>query len=140
MTCPFCDHATISKQKIFETESEYVFYTIRKSTRGRCLVVPKRHVVSVKGLSEEEAASLFKTVRYVSQKLSAYLKPAGINYGFNEGEIAGQSVEHFHFHIMPRFTGDNLPEFHLFHSDPKIKRDMADEELLERVKEFRLIF
>jgi diadenosine tetraphosphate (Ap4A) HIT family hydrolase len=140
MTCPFCDKNTIKNNKVFETETEYVIYNIRPANRGQCLVVPKRHVTNVRDLTDKEAESLFRTVRLVSAKLQKHLKPDGFNYGFNEGEHSGQMVEHFHFHIMPRFSGDKLPEFHLFHRDPKTKRNLPDEEYKLAVEEFRKLF
>jgi histidine triad (HIT) family protein len=138
--CPFCDEGVIRRQKIFETETEYVLYNIRKTNRGRCVVVPKRHVGNLRELSEEEQASLIKTVSMVSVRLKDYLHPSGINYGFNEGEIAGQVVPHFHFHILPRFQDDPIMKHHLFHGDPKLKTDLGDAELQVLVDEFRNVF
>lgn len=140
MSCPFCKSEIIEKRKLFETESEYVLYNIRKSTKGRCLVIPKRHVFSVRGLTNDEAASFFITVRFTASILYNYLKPAGLNYGINEGEIAGQTVQHLHLHILPRFEGDNLSEFHLFHGCPKTKKNLSEEDYLRLVEEFRRQF
>ncbi len=140
MGCPFCDPYILARQKLFETKYEHVLYNIRKSTKGRCVVVPKKHVVSIRALTQEETASLLNTVRLVSSKLEEYLKPDGFNYGFNEGEIAGQTIEHLHFHILPRFRDDGLPEFHLFHGDQKTKSNLSEEEYLDLVTEFRKLF
>lgn len=140
MTCPFCDKKIIEKHKIYETDNEYVLYNIRAANKGQCLVVPKRHVKNIKELNDSEVSSLLKTVKFVSSLLDKKLKPIGFNYGFNEGNYSGQTVEHFHFHIMPRFEGDNLPEFHLFHRSPEIKRNLSDEELKPFVEEFRELF
>lgn len=136
MDCPFCfkNH----RHKIYETKTEYVVYSIRPGkNKGRCCVIPKRHVKDIRELSEIEAASLFKTIRFISSKLAGYLKPEGFNYGLNEGKIAGQTIEHFHFHIIPRFKDDKLPEFHLFHRSPKTKRNLSDKELKPFIEEFR---
>ncbi|NQU77563.1 HIT family protein [Candidatus Falkowbacteria bacterium] len=139
MNCPFCDKEIIATQKIYETQTEYVIYNIRPANKGHCLVVPKRHVQNITQLTDEEAASLIKTVKYIYKKLKEHLNPVGFNNGFNDGEYAGQTVEHFHFHIIPRFKNDNLPEFHLFHRDPKTKRNFSDEEIKPFVEEFRKI-
>lgn len=138
--CPFCNQKIIEKQKIFETDSEYVLYNIRKTNKGRCLVVPKRHVGNIRELSDTEIGSLIRTVSLVSGKLKTHLNPAGINYGFNEGEIAGQVVPHFHFHILPRFKDDKVLQYHLFHGDPKFKGDWNEVELSGLVSEFKKVF
>ena len=140
MECPFCSEEIIEKQKIYETDSEYIIYSIRPANKGQCLVIPKRHVQNIRELSESEAGSLMKTVRLVSITLKHHLKPDAFNYGFNEGAYSGQTVEHLHFHILPRFKGDNLPEFHLFHRDPRKKQNLTDDELKPFVEEFRKIF
>jgi histidine triad (HIT) family protein len=138
--CPFCNPDIIKKQKLFETETEYVLYNIRKTNKGRCLVVPKRHVGNLRELSEKEQASLIKTVSIVSGKLEEYLHPDGINYGFNEGSISGPVVPHFHFHILPRFQNDPIMKYHLFHGDPKLRSDLDKENLQLLVDEFKKIF
>lgn len=138
MECPFCNKNIIDKQKLFETEHEYVIYNIRPANKGQCLVVPKRHVNNIRELSDEEATSMFRTVRLVSSKLKRYLNPEGFNYGFNEGEYTGQTIEHLHFHIMPRFLSDNLPEYHLFHRE--IKKNLSEEEIKPSVEEFKRLF
>ncbi len=138
--CPFCDEKVIKNQKLWETDTEYVFYNIRKTNRGRCLVVPKRHVENIRELNAGEVSSLFQTVQTASKVLSKYLKPDGINYGFNEGRYVGQMVNHFHFHILPRFKNDPVLKYHLFHGDPKHKNDLNPKELNKLVTEFREVF
>ena len=140
MDCPFCDKEIMKKQKIFETDLEYVIYNIRPANKGQCLVVPKRHVENVRELDNQEVASLFRTVKLVSTKLKNYLNCEGFNYGFNEGSLSGQTVPHLHFHILPRIDGDNISEFHFFHRDPKTKRNLSDEEIEPYISEFKKIF
>ncbi len=140
MKCPFCDVDIIRKHKIYETGTEHVIYNIRPANKGQCLVVPKRHVKRIRELSEEEAGSMLLTMKHVSEKLDSYLCPDGFNYGLNEGDCAGQTIEHLHFHIMPRYKGDSLPEYHLFHRDPSIKKDLGPAEIEASVKEFRKVF
>lgn len=140
MECPFCDKKIIEKQKVYETDSEYVLHNIRPANKGQCIVVPKKHVENIRELPESDTESLLKTVRTVSKILKGYLNPEGFNYGFNEGEYSGQTVKHFHFHIIPRFKGDKLQEFHLFHRDPKTYQNLSDDELKPLVLELRKIF
>jgi diadenosine tetraphosphate (Ap4A) HIT family hydrolase len=104
------------------------------------LVVPKRHIVCIRQLLTAEINSLFNTVKFVSEKLNKYLKPQGFNYGFNEGKVAGQEVEHFHFHILPRFSKDSCLSYHIFHGDPVKKKYWSGKKFQALVKEFRKIF
>jgi diadenosine tetraphosphate (Ap4A) HIT family hydrolase len=144
MVCLFCDRSKDSvfiKHKIYETETEFVVYNIRPGkNKGRCLIIPKRHVKTIRELNETEIASLFQTVRHVSQKLNQHLRPAGFNYGLNEGKTAGQTIEHLHFHIIPRYRNDDFPEYHLFHRHPRNKKNLTDKELEPVIREFRKLF
>jgi ATP adenylyltransferase len=140
MDCVFCNKAVLERQKLYETNTECVLYNIRKSNRGRCVVVPKRHVSSIRELSDKEIASFFQTVKLVANRLSEDLKPVGFNFGLNEGKKAGQTIEHLHFHIIPRFKDDRLLEFHLFHDNPKIKQNWSEEKYRRLIKEFKKLF
>ncbi|MBD3319149.1 HIT domain-containing protein, partial [Candidatus Woesearchaeota archaeon] len=122
--CPFCDENVILRQQVYETATERVLHNIRPATRGQCLVIPKRHVVRMGELSREEFEQLMGTVHDVSDQLIKYLQPVGMNYGWNDGIWAGQSVWHFHVHLMPRYHGDVLPQYHLFHRHPGSKQDL----------------
>lgn len=134
--CPFCDEKITGTQKIYETDSEFVLYNLSPANRGQCLVIPKRHVANVRELTDKEAASLFKTVKYVAQKLEEYLSPERFNYGFNESAYSGQTVFHFHFHILPRFLDDSMQKYHLFHRNPEAKLKLSEEEMQKAVEEF----
>lgn len=137
--CPFCTKN--QGHKIYENELIYVIYNIRPGkNKGRCFVIPKRHVESIRELTEKELIVLFKTVKFISSRLAKYLKPEGFNYGWNEGKIAGQTIKHFHFHIMPRYKNDGMFKFHLFHRNPKDKKDLSEEELKPLIEEFKKIF
>ncbi len=139
-TCEFCNLGIIEKQKIYETKNEFVIYNIRPTTKGQCLVIPKKHVTNIRELSKDELSSLINTIQFVSEKLNSNLTSIGFNYGFNEGEFAGQSIKHFHFHILPRYQDDKALKFHLFHRDPKNKKNLDELELKKVVDEFKKIF
>ena len=142
MTCPFCDPKIIEAQSLYENRNVYVIHNIRPANMGQCVVVPKRHVANIRELTKDELIDLITAVQLVSKKYEEYLKPIGFNYGLNEGQYAGQMVEHFHFHIMPRMDGDKnrLPEHHLFHRDPKTKKNLSSDELKPYVDEMRGLF
>ncbi len=142
MKCPFCDPEVIQEQSLFESGTIWVIHNICPANKGQCLVVPKRHVTNIRELSRDELVDLINTVQRVSSEYEKHFNLKGINYGFNEGEYSGQMVEHFHFHITPRVNGDKdrLPEYHLFHRDPKNKRKLTSDEIGPIIEELRRIF
>lgn len=75
-------------------------------TPGHMLVVPRRHVASYFELSSEEQLELWRTVNEVKSALDRQRAPAGYNIGVNDGPAAGQTVEHAHVHVIPRYPGD----------------------------------
>lgn len=73
---------------------------------GHTLVVPRRHVATWWDASIDEQHALMELVDTVKLRLDAELSPDGYNVGFNAGLAAGQTVEHLHLHVIPRFDGD----------------------------------
>jgi ATP adenylyltransferase len=74
---------------------------------GHLMVVPYKEVADLNGLTDEEAADLWKLVRRCLNALTAVMKPNGFNVGINLGKVAGAGIlEHLHIHIVPRWNGD----------------------------------
>jgi diadenosine tetraphosphate (Ap4A) HIT family hydrolase len=73
---------------------------------GHTLIVPRRHVGSVYGLSAVEQEAIWTLVARVREELLTRLAPDGFNIGLNDGLAAGQTVPHAHVHVIPRWNGD----------------------------------
>ena len=73
---------------------------------GHALVVPHREVTRWWDLSAEEQAKLLALAGLVRREVEARHAPDGYNIGFNDGEAAGQTVDQFHLHVIPRYAGD----------------------------------
>ena len=73
---------------------------------GHLLIVPRRHVPDILGLSEEEGGALFSATQRALLALGVAMSPDGYNVGVNHGEAAGASIEHVHLHVVPRWSGD----------------------------------
>jgi diadenosine tetraphosphate (Ap4A) HIT family hydrolase len=73
---------------------------------GHSLVIVDRHISNFFELTEEEVACLMSLLHTVKRRLDKSLMPAGYNIGANVGAAAGQTVEHVHFHLIPRYAGD----------------------------------
>lgn len=75
-------------------------------SEGHTLVIPKRHFASFFDCSEEERAALMDALDVAKRDLDRSLKPDGYNIGINDGPPAGQTIQHLHVHLIPRYIGD----------------------------------
>jgi ATP adenylyltransferase len=96
----------IDKEKIHENKFAFAIYDGFPVSKGHSLVIPKRIVSSVFDLNDDEYNHIFILLRDVKKILLEKFKPDGFNIGINNGTDAGQTVEHAHIHIIPRYKGD----------------------------------
>ena len=73
---------------------------------GALLVIPTRHAPTVLDLDEDEAVALSKLVRRVAHAVHDALSPVGLNIYQNNGVASGQTIPHYHVHVVPRYPGD----------------------------------
>ncbi len=107
-TCPFCPEKI--QESAFASENGFLaLYNHSPILAGHSLVVPIRHVSSLFELSEDEISTFFSFARKVTGFLTQTYAADAYDWSLQEGEAAGQSVEHLHLHIIPRNPGD-LPE------------------------------
>ena len=101
--CPFCsDELAISHR----TEIARAIRDRYPVSPGHTLVLPREHVGSVYDLDPPTQAALWELVARVRDDLARDLSPDGFTIGVNDGEAAGQTVEHAHIHVIARFEGD----------------------------------
>ena len=101
--CIFC---TPNRKILAENANGLAFFDSFPVSRGHALVVPKRHVMTIFEMSEEEYTDCFRLVLALRDLLFARYSPHGFNVGANCGEAAGQSVWRAHIHVIPRYKGD----------------------------------
>ena len=105
--CPFCNKNNLKKHEIiYEDINNLAFFSAQPVTLGHTLVIPKRHVKSLLALTDKETDKLFERVKKIAKIIHKVLKPDGLDIGTNYGRIAGQSVDHLHVHVIPRYKGD----------------------------------
>ncbi|MBI3044451.1 MAG: HIT family protein [Betaproteobacteria bacterium] len=75
-------------------------------SKGHTLIIPRRHVESFFGTTEEEQREMLKLLDEAKAILDREHKPDGYNIGINNGAAAGQTVMHLHIHLIPRYAGD----------------------------------
>jgi diadenosine tetraphosphate (Ap4A) HIT family hydrolase len=105
MACPFCGRVT-SGLVTGQSEAAVAFSDGFPISPGHTLVVPRRHAASIYDLDAAEQADLWQLVAQVRNQLARELHPDGFNIGINDGPAAGQTIEHAHIHIIPRWKGD----------------------------------
>jgi len=103
-SCPFCPPDP--DRIIFEGERIYALWDAFPLTDGHALIVPRRHVASWFDATPEEQSEMIGALSRVKEKIEAEYAPAGYNMGINDGEAAGQTVDHLHLHVIPRYEGD----------------------------------
>lgn len=81
-------------------------YDANPLSAGHTLIIPRRHVKSVFELSRSDRKALWTFVHDVQNKLAKMHSPAAFTVGLNDGEQAGQTVDHAHVHLIPRYDGD----------------------------------
>ena len=89
-----------------ETKLSSAFFDGFPITKGHSLVIPKRHVVSIWEMEDDEYIDAFNLVRAVKDILQKRFEPQGFNIGVNCEEAGGQTVLHAHIHIIPRYARD----------------------------------
>jgi histidine triad (HIT) family protein len=109
--CIFCKivNGEIPAAKVFENDHVVAFLDISQVTKGHTLVIPKLHKENLFELTPHIAKNLFESVPAIANSLKEEYKPLGLNLVNNNGEQAGQTVFHFHVHLIPRYgQGDGF--------------------------------
>ena len=106
--CIFCKIANgeIPSRTIEENELFRVVLDVAPATKGHALILPKEHCKNLFDLPEETGVEVMKMAQKVALKMKDKLHCEGVNLVQNNEEVAGQTVFHFHMHVIPRYTND----------------------------------
>ncbi len=107
MECVFCNREEMKNRIIFEDRLVFVMPTNIPIVPGHLLICPVRHVQKLEDLEKEEFEAVFFTLSKIKKSLKKVFVSEGFNFAWNEGAVAGQSVPHFHLHVLPRKSGDS---------------------------------
>ncbi len=137
--CVFCnpgkDELILSLKRTILQSNKYPY------GEGHLLVIPKRHVNQIIDLTSKEREDFFNLIDLSVFALNLYIKPQGFNIGCSIGSVAGESIKHLHFHILPRYKGDvswsKLCNFELISNSPRnlaenLKEVIAKHKLLKK--------
>lgn len=106
--CIFCKIAGggIPSKTIYEDEEFRVILDISPATRGHALILPKEHYANIYEMPEETAGHAMVLAKKLAAHMTDVLQCDGLNIMQNNGEAAGQTVFHFHMHLIPRYKDD----------------------------------
>lgn len=103
--CMFCKLANgeIPTNTIYEDESFRVILDASPAAKGHALILPKEHYTNLYEIPEDIAADVMRVAKKMAAHMTEVLKCDGFNLVQNNGEVAGQTVFHFHMHLIPRY-------------------------------------
>lgn len=108
--CIFCKIAKgeIPSATIYETSEFKVMLDVAPANKGHALIIPKEHFDNIFQIDAETAGKLFSLATVVARALKEETNCEGMNIVQNNGAVAGQTVNHFHLHLIPRHQGDGV--------------------------------
>ncbi|WP_042476662.1 HIT family protein [Bacillus ndiopicus] len=103
--CLFCKiiDGSIPSTKVYEDEHVYAFMDIMPLTKGHTLLIPKKHCRDLFEMPEDVASHLYAVAPKVAKAIQSAFNPVGLNTINNNGAAAGQTVFHYHLHLIPRY-------------------------------------
>ena len=109
-TCIFCKIANgeIPAATLYEDEDFRVILDLSPASKGHALILPKGHAADLFELPDDTAAKALVLAKKIGARLKDGLHADGFNVVQNNGEAAGQTVFHFHMHLIPRYQDDTV--------------------------------
>ena len=107
--CIFCKLANgdIPTNTLYEDDLFRVIFDMSPATKGHALIIPKNHYRNIYDIDSDVASKVFPLASKLAKVMTDTFGADGFNVVQNNEEIAGQSVFHFHMHLIPRYNGDN---------------------------------
>jgi histidine triad (HIT) family protein len=106
--CIFCKivHGEVPSARVLETDRAVVFLDVNPVNKGHLLIVPRAHHRQIAETPDEIAAHVGSLVPRLARAVHAATGSDGSNVVINSGRVAGQTVDHCHWHVIPRFLND----------------------------------
>ncbi len=125
MSCIFCKIANgeIPSATVYEDDMFRVIMDLGPASKGHALILPKSHAADITELDEEIASKVLPLAARLGKAMKKSLGCAGFNLVQNNGETAGQTVQHFHIHVIPRYVGG--PEMVVWEPQSSNKEELA---------------
>lgn len=134
--CVFCKiiNGEIPSKKIYEDDDVLAILDISQATKGHTLVMPKKHYSNLLEIEDYEYLKVMNKAKDIAKAIEKAYNPAGFNILNNCNERAGQTVMHFHVHVIPRYDNDDIEIKFIDHSN-EAKLDEVQNDILKNIEE-----
>lgn len=125
--CIFCKiiNKEIPSKLIYEDNDFYAMLDIAPATTGHVLIVPKEHASNMTELSDEKLSKILVVAKKIVNAMKKVHGFTDFNIIQNNGEIAGQTVGHYHLHIIPRYNKNEISLWTPHENDPSVNDELA---------------
>lgn len=131
--CIFCKIANkeIPGKIIYEDDICVAFLDLSQTTNGHTLVIPKKHFKNFFEVDDDTLAHMIKVTKDIANKIVVKLNANGVNILTNANEVAGQTVMHFHLHIIPRYDNNDQIEINFSDRSNEVNLDSLFNQIME---------
>ena len=125
--CIFCSiiKGDIPSFKIYEDNDFLAFLDIAPGTKGHTLIIPKEHAATLEDLSDDKASKILIPAKKIVKAMKEVHGFTNYNIIQNNGKIAGQTVDHYHMHIIPRYSIEEVGLWTPHEDDPSVNEENA---------------
>ena len=125
--CIFCSiiKGDIPSFKIYEDNDFLAFLDIAPGTKGHTLIIPKEHAATLEELSDDKASKILILAKKIVKAMKEVHGFTNYNIIQNNGKIAGQTVDHYHMHIIPRYSIEEVGLWTPHEDDPSVNEENA---------------
>lgn len=108
--CVFCKiiAGNIPSTTVYEDDDFKAIMDISPAAKGHIIILPKKHVANIYEMDDDLASKVLIVARKIAKAIKDEFQYAGLNIVQNNGEAAGQTVFHYHMHLIPRNQGDKV--------------------------------
>ena len=126
--CIFCKiiSGDIPSKLIYEDDDFKAILDVAPATKGHVLIVPKEHAATLSDLSDDKASKILVLAKKIVDAMKKVHGFTNYNIVQNNGEIAGQTVSHYHLHIIPRYSKGELGLWTPHEGDPSVTEESAE--------------
>ena len=126
--CIFCKiiNKEIPSKMIYEDNDFYAMLDIAPATKGHVLILPKEHAATMLELSDDKLSKILVLAKKIIDAMKKVHGFTDYNIIQNNGRLAGQTVDHYHLHLIPRYSVDEVSLWNPHDNDPSVTEELAE--------------